>query len=145
MRHCPWTNKQKRRHFHAKTTCAKLYIYIGVGSRNLFIDEIHGSGHIPGIFSLHAAYSALRQFFRLTMFVKSKCTSFLFYLKVAENALWFGWVGSKWLLFDMVVKNWHSSHMVCSVVIFFINIRGGRSIQIGFKFLSNLLSKDKSQ
>ena len=34
-------HKQKRRHFHAKTTSAKLYIYIGVGSRNLFIDEAH--------------------------------------------------------------------------------------------------------
>ena len=45
--------------FFAKTTSAKLYIYIGVGSRDLFIDE----AHIPGIFSLHAAYSALRHFF----------------------------------------------------------------------------------
>ena len=33
--------KQKRRHFHAKTTSAKLYIYIGVRSRDLFIDEAH--------------------------------------------------------------------------------------------------------
>ena len=41
MRHCPCANKQKRRHFHAKTTSAKLYIHIGVGSRDLFIDEAH--------------------------------------------------------------------------------------------------------
>ena len=26
-------------HFHAKTTNAKLYIYIGVGARDLYIDE----------------------------------------------------------------------------------------------------------
>ena len=32
-------NKQKRP--HEKTTSAKLYIYIGVGSRDLFIDEAH--------------------------------------------------------------------------------------------------------
>ena len=32
---------QKRQHFYAKTTSAKLYIYIGVGSRDLFIDEGH--------------------------------------------------------------------------------------------------------
>ena len=31
---------KKRQHFHAKTS-AKLYIYIGVGSRDLFIDEAH--------------------------------------------------------------------------------------------------------
>ena len=34
-------HKQKRQHFHAKTTSAKLYIYIGVGSRDLFIDKAH--------------------------------------------------------------------------------------------------------
>ena len=31
----------ERPHFHAKTTSAKLYIYIRVGSRDLFIDEAH--------------------------------------------------------------------------------------------------------
>ena len=31
MRHCSCAYKQKRRHFHAKMTSAKLYIYIGVG------------------------------------------------------------------------------------------------------------------
>ena len=41
MQHCPCTSKRKRRHFHAKTTSAKLYIYIGVGSRDLFIDRAH--------------------------------------------------------------------------------------------------------
>ena len=41
MRQCPCAHKQKRQHFHAKTTSAKLYIYIGVGSRDLFIDEAH--------------------------------------------------------------------------------------------------------
>ena len=30
-----------RRHFHAKTTSAKLYKYIGVGERDLYIDETH--------------------------------------------------------------------------------------------------------
>ena len=34
-------HKQKRRHFHAKTTSAKLYYYIGVSWRDLFIDEAH--------------------------------------------------------------------------------------------------------
>ena len=33
--------KKKEQHFHAKTTSAKHYIYIGVGSRDLFIDEAH--------------------------------------------------------------------------------------------------------
>ena len=33
--------KENRRHFHAKTTSAKLNIYIEVGSRDLFIDEAH--------------------------------------------------------------------------------------------------------
>ena len=37
----PMREQTERRHFHAKTTCAKLYIYIGVGSRDLFIDEAH--------------------------------------------------------------------------------------------------------
>ena len=41
MRQCPCANKQKRRVFHAKMTSAKLYIYIGVGSRDLFINEAH--------------------------------------------------------------------------------------------------------
>ena len=40
-RHCPWAYKQKRRHFHAKTTIAKLYIYVGVEARDLYIDEGH--------------------------------------------------------------------------------------------------------
>ena len=34
-------SKQKRRHFHAKTTIAKLYIYIGVEARDLYIDEAY--------------------------------------------------------------------------------------------------------
>ena len=44
------THKQKRGHFHAKTTSAKLYIYIGLGSRNLFIDEAHTSRGIFPVF-----------------------------------------------------------------------------------------------
>ena len=42
-RHCPYRHKQKRRYFHAKTntTSAKLYIYIGVWARDLYIDEAH--------------------------------------------------------------------------------------------------------
>ena len=32
--------KQKRQHFYAKTS-AELYIYIGVGARDLYIDEAH--------------------------------------------------------------------------------------------------------
>ena len=44
-------NAQKRRHFHAKTTSAKLYIYIGVGSRDLFIDEANTAlGIFPAFF-----------------------------------------------------------------------------------------------
>ena len=35
MPHCPCVHNQKRRHFHTKTTSAKPYIYIGVGSRDL--------------------------------------------------------------------------------------------------------------
>ena len=34
-RHCSCAHKQKRRHFHAKTTSAKLYIYNGVGTCTL--------------------------------------------------------------------------------------------------------------
>ena len=47
---CPCAHKQKRRHFHAKTTSAKLYIYVGVGS--VHWRSTHGAGHIPlcGIF-----------------------------------------------------------------------------------------------
>ena len=41
IRHCPCSHRQKKRHFHAKTTSAKLYIYIGVGPRDLFIDIAH--------------------------------------------------------------------------------------------------------
>ena len=37
----PRHNRQKRGHFYAKTTSAKLYIYIGVGSRDLFIEKAH--------------------------------------------------------------------------------------------------------
>ena len=32
---------QKRRHFYVKMTYAKLNIYIGVGARNLYINEAH--------------------------------------------------------------------------------------------------------
>ena len=39
IRHWSCAHKQKRRHFHAKTTGAKLYIYIGVGAMDLYIDE----------------------------------------------------------------------------------------------------------
>ena len=41
MRHCPCAHKQKRRHFHVKITSVNLYIYTGVGARNLYIDEAH--------------------------------------------------------------------------------------------------------
>ena len=37
---------QKRRHFHAKMTNEKLYIYIGVGVRDLYIDEAHTALYI---------------------------------------------------------------------------------------------------
>ena len=49
MWHSRCANKQKRWHLHGKTTIAKLYIYIGVGSRELFIDEAHTA---LGIFSV---------------------------------------------------------------------------------------------
>ena len=45
----------ERRHFHAKMTIAKLYIHIGVGARNLYIDEAHTA--------LDILYSALRHFY----------------------------------------------------------------------------------
>ena len=41
MRHCPCAHKQKRRHFHTKTTSSKLYIHIGVGATDLHIDKAH--------------------------------------------------------------------------------------------------------
>ena len=41
--HCPCAHKQKRGHFHAKTTSAKLFIYIGLGARDLYMDEAHTS------------------------------------------------------------------------------------------------------
>ena len=37
----PMCEQTEKRHSYAKTTNAKLYIYIGVGSRDLFIDEAH--------------------------------------------------------------------------------------------------------
>ena len=38
----------ERQHFHAETTSAKLYIYIGVRSRDLFIDKAHTAlGMLP--------------------------------------------------------------------------------------------------
>ena len=39
MWHCTCVHKQKKKHFHAKMTSAKLYIYIGVWARDLYIDE----------------------------------------------------------------------------------------------------------
>ena len=33
--------KQKRQHSHANTPSAKLYIYIGVRARDMYIDEAH--------------------------------------------------------------------------------------------------------
>ena len=38
---CSCTHKHKIRRFHTKTSSAKLYIYIGVGARGLYIDEAH--------------------------------------------------------------------------------------------------------
>ena len=37
----PCAHTQKKQHFHANMTSAKIYIYIGMGSRDLFIDEAH--------------------------------------------------------------------------------------------------------
>ena len=61
MWHCPYAHKQKRRHFHAKTTVNR--------------QGTHCAGHIPGIFSLHAAYSALRHFFLMTSHCDSHTTT----------------------------------------------------------------------
>ena len=47
--------------FMQRRLVQKLYIYIGVWSRDLFIAEAHTALGI--FFSLHAAYSALRHFF----------------------------------------------------------------------------------
>ena len=41
MRQCPCAHKQKRRHFHAKTARANLYVYIWLGARDLYIDRAH--------------------------------------------------------------------------------------------------------
>ena len=41
------THKQKINFFYANMISAKLYIYIGVGVMNLYIDEAKGAGHIP--------------------------------------------------------------------------------------------------
>ena len=38
---CPCAHKQKGRHFYVKMTSAKLYLYIGVGARDFYIDEAH--------------------------------------------------------------------------------------------------------
>ena len=37
----PIRDQQKRQYFHSKATGAKLYIYIGVGPRDLYIDKAH--------------------------------------------------------------------------------------------------------
>ena len=37
----PMCAQTEKTTFHAKTTNAKLYIYIGVGVRDLYIDEAH--------------------------------------------------------------------------------------------------------
>ena len=41
MWHYPCPHKQERQHFYAKMTRANLYVYIGVGARDLYIDEAH--------------------------------------------------------------------------------------------------------
>ena len=47
---------QKRRHFHEKATSAKLYIYIVVGARDMYIDEAHMDTELD-------IYSGLQHFF----------------------------------------------------------------------------------
>ena len=42
---------------YAKTTSAKLYIYIGVGARDLYIDEAHTAVDIFRIWHLFGLYS----------------------------------------------------------------------------------------
>ena len=51
-------HKQKRRHFHAKTTSAKLYYCIGVRSRDLYIDEAHTA---LDIFRFAAFFHSMQQ------------------------------------------------------------------------------------
>ena len=62
MWHFPCTHKQKRLHFHAKTTSAKLYIYIGVGQGNCSLTKHTQRWAYSWYFSLHVAYSALLHF-----------------------------------------------------------------------------------
>ena len=81
-RNCLCAHKQKRRHFHAKTTSAKLYVYIGVGSRDLFIDEAHTTLGIFPVISLYNAYSALRHF--IEYFPSKLCPFEYFSVKYSE-------------------------------------------------------------
>ena len=41
MWYCPSMHIQKRQHFYAQTTSAKLYVCIGVEARDLYIDKAH--------------------------------------------------------------------------------------------------------
>ena len=69
-------HKEKRRHFHAKTTSAKLNIYIEVGSRDLFIDKAHTVLDILPACCLvcFAAFFNLRRFLARPMHVP--CTNY---------------------------------------------------------------------
>ena len=84
--HCPWAHKRKRRHFHAKTTSAKHYIYVGVGSRDLFIDEAHMALDIfrYAVFFYSNILFPLKLFDQLYLFTfsasNSRCSSSLIHL-----------------------------------------------------------------
>ena len=59
-----------RQHFHAK--CKTLQLYWSGLKGHVHWQSAHSAGHIPGIFSLQAAYSALRHFLLQNEKVMSK-------------------------------------------------------------------------
>ena len=134
MQHCSCAHKQKRRHFHAKTTSAKLYIYI------TYTLTKH---------TRRWTYSALRHFFHQNWKCCSKWlviwTKHLFYIfhphwHTAPTPLPLYSCYQKTLMTETTFNPWYSiifSILTRGTMSFYIQIRANKSKILFFLLFHN--------
>ena len=84
-------NKQKRRHFHAKTTSPNVYINIGVGSRDLIIDEAHTALGIFLVFFPACCLLRFAAFFIVGLPLFGPKVAFEDAHQVQKSLIWISW------------------------------------------------------
>ena len=117
MWHGPCAHTQKRLHYYANATRAKLYIYIGIGARDLYIDQAQAldifrfavsfvtsmiSGNHLEMYQFSLKICVLSKFLYVlvpvvTFLIMSFRTSRMLLQNWMKKVLWLAYQGCEWL------------------------------------------------